>query len=524
MMNTGRIYKDHVPGWLNDLIAKLKEAGSDYIEKVFEEYASTGAIRRIAEGRFYGEGFIFDIIKKGITSDMILRNHPDVVFVQNICFWEIFIQITYTMADISSIPIFPGHISECEEEELPEHLSELVNNLQGNIRGSDVLYARLYRLCDDPANDFRRISDSRFITGSYIVDVLRLDVPAAFDWTQFCNDIRMIGNIPVPCSNLFVQILKHSRGMDFAASLPEARNADSATRQTMVESSGKFWVSSDGKVSQPEATGITHIFYLCSTLFKNKLKNFRIKKIELKLHVSEIEMVFPEDRSDTPDGDIHPHDEFLCARCTAHMRHIQAQEPVIDVQCNNLPGGLIEFRSVVIPGDNGDADYFGIEPDLNMIAYMNLSDPYYMTPFAPQISRECDHHLYLTINNMPLEDVEKAGIIKVKSRRDFYNHGYYVAKREDYLGIVDSTLNVIIPFEYTAIYIFSNATAKVENKEGATGVLDMQNRMIIPPKYRFCDISYLDDKQKDGGDRFGHYRVRSSGQEIIYDMDGNSSH
>ena len=98
-MKTGIINPDSIPRWIDGLIEELQKSYYS-TEKVFEKYVDAGILQFLAEGRYHGDGFVFDIMKHGIKSDVVLKNYPDVIFVQNVRIDKGFIQITRPEADI----------------------------------------------------------------------------------------------------------------------------------------------------------------------------------------------------------------------------------------------------------------------------------------------------------------------------------------------------------------------------------------------------------------------------------------
>ena len=397
-MNTDRI---SMPKWMDGLVAALGEnKWSNEINNVFNDYVSQGILQCVVDGRYSGEGFIFDVMTAGVKSDVVLRDYPDVVFVQNIRIRGGFIQIVYAQSDA---PLFEGHISQSQYSDKP------VKDLFEKNYGKDVLFDKFCQLFDNDEKEFRR----------------------------FCSQFSV--NNPY-------------KGMD---------------------------------------------------------TKFRISDVEFDI-TNERSCINPFSESAQRD----------LSRCIGGMRRILATQTEINVYCRFHPEGYISLSSCVIRGDYGDSDGFGMEDDIDMAAYMNPIKRR-ITPFTSDKSTNCNLFRYMMICNLSMDDIKKSGLTDIRTE-DYYSLGYFPAKRNGYWGVVDSFLNVLIPFDYEAVYIFSNATAKVETKGIKTGVVDMHHRVIIPPKYRFHEIRYMNDS--DGlysGCRMGHYRVRSEWLDMVLDTDGN---
>ena len=60
--------------------------------------------------------------------------------------------------------------------------------------------------------------------------------------------------------------------------------------------------------------------------------------------------------------------------------------------------------------------------------------------------------------------------------------GEYIVKKNSKYGVIDKDLNIIIPFEYDGIGVFSEGLASVI-KNGKKGFIDKANRLIIPCEY-----------------------------------------
>lgn len=64
--------------------------------------------------------------------------------------------------------------------------------------------------------------------------------------------------------------------------------------------------------------------------------------------------------------------------------------------------------------------------------------------------------------------------------------GEYIVKKNSKYGVIDKDLNIIIPFEYDGIGVFSEGLASVI-KNGKKGFIDKANRLIIPCEYDETD-------------------------------------